>query len=105
MRRFVQVRAGRVVGVVEVSADLEAAPAGLVASETAGLGDDFDGAAFAPHVETQAEASARRLAEIDRETGMGRTMREALIDLLPAGKGAFLRAKEAEAANERGKLA
>lgn len=63
-----------------------------------------DGAGFVPFAIPAAEAAAERLREIDRESGMSRALREALIDLLPAGKGAGVRAKEAEAALERAKL-
>lgn len=45
------------------------------------------------------------LAVIDAETGSSRAMREALLDLLPAGKGKGLRGREDAAIALRAELA
>lgn len=47
----------------------------------------------------------QRLTDIDLESGTSRALREALIDLLPAGKGNGLRGKETEAAALRAEMA
>ena len=103
--RHAQIRNGRVVAVLE--AEAEAVPglvpvpeaANVIAGET-----DYDGSGFVPAVKAPAELAADRLRQIDAETGMSRTLREALIAIAGPGKLVFLEAKEAEAATERGKL-
>lgn len=47
----------------------------------------------------------KALSDIDAETGSSRAMREALLDLLPAGKGQGLRGREGAAIALRAELA
>lgn len=59
---------------------------------------------FSLRQESQAELALVELEKIDSETGMSRTMREALIAIAGPRKLAFLEAKEAAANIQRGKL-
>lgn len=70
------------------------------------LGKRWNGAGFDAIAPTVADTAAAELEAIDRETGMGRTMRDAVLTIA-AKVGAdvpFLAAKEKAAAAARAKL-
>ena len=104
MPRFAEVKEGRVVGVVHSLADIADGLILVADGEECELGFAYDGVNFSAYVPSEEENALAELVAIDRETGMARVLREALIDLLPPGKGSALRSVEARAAIERGKL-
>jgi hypothetical protein len=99
--------AGVCVGLLETSGSINAPH--MIAVEGYDLtliGKRWTGTAWEAVTQTEAEAAARELTQIDQATGMSRTLREALIAI--AGKTgadvAYLAAQEAKAATARAKI-
>lgn len=100
--RAAQIEGGLVVNVLEVD-DLADVPGG-VATETGNVGDGWDGGKFTPPAPTKEAlkaAALARLEEIDAKSI--RAIREYIVS--KADAPALLKAREAEAAAERMKLA
>lgn len=111
MKAYAQINAaGLCVGVSELAGEVDAPHMiAIDKAEPIYLGRKWTGAAWTdapPDVPTEKQLAASELQAIDRDTGMTRTLREALIAI--AGKVgadvAFLATKEAAAAAARAKL-
>lgn len=107
MKKYAQLTGNIVTAIVETDGEMVLTATVLDADgHDPKLGQAWDGMQFADVLETQSEAAKKNLLSIDRETGMQRTMREALIAIADkvGANVAYLKTKEAEAATHRTKL-
>lgn len=108
MKKYAQLNAsGIVAAIVETSGEI---PTSATIIDADGfdprLGQSWDGVQFADVAPTPAETAKAELLKIDRDTGMARTMREALIAIgeKVGANVAYIKTKETEAATHRAKL-
>lgn len=107
MKKYAQLTGNIVTAIVETDGDMPLTATILDADgHDPKLGQAWDGLQFADVPETKAESAKKSLLAIDRDTGMQRTMREALISIADkvGANVAYLKTKETEAATHRTKL-
>lgn len=105
MKRYAQIdQGGKVVGYLETTGEVIAD--NMIETDQGQdiVGMRWDGQEFSPVEKSEAEIAIERLAEIDRESGMPRLLRETLIAIARQAAPARIVALEAEAAINRGKL-